>query len=60
MRKPWLQLAGAAALLCVAAQASAALVTVSIANQTAITASNLAAAVGAQNGNFDSSDGRVG
>ena len=60
MRTPWRQLAGSAALLCVAAPAGAAWLTVSIANQTAITASNVAAAVGAQNGNFDSADGRVG
>ena len=60
MRASWLQLAGSAALLCASTTASAALVTVSIANQTAISASNVAAAVGAQNGNFDSGDGRVG
>jgi hypothetical protein len=35
-------------------------VTVAISNGTAVTASNVAAAVGAQNGNFDSGDGLVG
>jgi hypothetical protein len=60
MRAPWLQLAGTAALLWGAAAAGAAPVTVAVANRTAITASSVAAAVGAQNGNFDSADGRVG
>jgi len=60
MRTPWLQLAGSAALLYVATPAGAAQVTVSIANQTAITASNVAAAVGAQNGTFEPADGSVG
>jgi len=49
-----------AALAAAAAPAGAALVSVAIENRTAITASNVAAAVGAQNGNFDSADGRVG
>ncbi len=50
----------AAALLGLVAPADAALLTVSLSNKTAITSSNVAAAVGAQNGNFDSGDGRVG
>jgi hypothetical protein len=60
MRAAWLRLAGTAALLWGAAPAGAAPVTVAVANRTAITASSVPAAVGAQNGNFDSASGRVG
>ncbi len=60
MRTPWLRVSGSVVLLALAAPADAAPLTVSLANRSAITASNVAAAVGAQNGNFDSGNGLVG
>lgn len=53
--------AAAIAALCAApVPAGAALVEVSFENRTAITDSNVAAAIGQSSGNFDSGDGRVG
>lgn len=60
MRTPWSPAALATAWIALAGPSGAALVSVAISNGTAVTASNVAAAVGKQNGNFDSGDGRVG